>query len=176
MSESFFEDPGLPKFDVTEELVVGDLSDVKEEKDLVPPTQDVDFIIRKASVKANEDNTFRQIGLQLSIERGITVGDEIKFKNKILFADICYYADANKYTKDYFKKRQHLVALKQLCSALGEDLTSVRITDGFLSSLSGKRVRANIVQRMNKYTSRDGTLVQNMINEVKNFKRAEINV
>lgn len=173
---SMFDDPGLPKFDVTEEFVVGDLSDVKEERDLLPPTQDVDFIIKKAHTKANPDNTYRQISLQVNIENGIQVGDELKWKNKPMFVDVCYYADDTKYTKDFFKKKQHLVLLTQLCSALGEDLKSVRLNDAFLGSLHGRRIKANIVQRMKRFTAKDGTKVENMQNEVKGFKKAEINV
>jgi len=176
MPAEFFDDPGLPKFDVMEEVEIGDLSNVKEEKDLLPPTQDVVFVIKRAKIKANDDNTYRQIGLQLNIENGIQVGDELKWKNKPMFQDVCYYADANKYTKDFFKKRQHLVALTQLCSALGEDLKNVRLTDGFLMSLGGKRIKGTITQRMNSFTTKDGTQVNEMKNEIKNFKKADVNV
>jgi hypothetical protein len=119
-------------FDVVEEVVVEDLTSVKQERDLLPPTKDVKFRIKSASVKENSDKSFRQINLHLVIVDGIQIGDVVKYKGKPMFQTVCYYADPNKYTKEYFQKRQHLVQLKMLCSALGEDLSAIRINDGYL--------------------------------------------
>jgi hypothetical protein len=162
-------------FDVVEETVIEDLTGVKQERDLLPPTKDVKFRIKSASVKVNGDNTFRQINLQLSIVDGIQVGDVVKYKNKPMFQTVCYYADPNKYTKEYFQKRQHLVQLKMLCNALGEDLAGVRINDAYLG-LAGKEVLANIKQSKKKdWTNKEGQLmVGEMQNEVVDFKKSEL--
>lgn len=161
---------------VVAEMDLGDLSSVKKEVDLVPPTKDVKFRIKSASVKANKDNTYLQINLQLVIVDGIQVGDTLKYKGKPMFQTVTYYADPNKYTKEYFQKRQHLVQLKMLCNALGEDLKSVKINDALLKGIVGKEVLATIKQSKKKdWTNKNGeVVVGEMQNEVVDFKKAEL--
>jgi len=162
--------------DTVEEVVIPDLTSVKREMDLIPPTKDVKFIIKSASVKASKDNTYRQINLQLNIVDGIQVGELLKYKNKPMFQTVCYYADPQKYTKEYFQKKQHLVQLKMLCRALGEDLASIRINDGYLMSLSGKEILGTIKQAKKKdWTNKSGELVVGeMENQVLDFKKSEL--
>jgi len=106
-----------------EEVNVGDLTDVKEQKTLIPPTKNVKVKIVKVDNKVNKDNTYRSLNLQLKISEGI--GDDMKYKGKILFARVCYYADPNVYTKDFFGAKQHLIQLKYLASATGVNLSTV---------------------------------------------------
>jgi len=159
-----------------EEVVMEDLSTLKQEKNLVPPSKDVKMRIRSAIVACNKDNTFRQIRLDLQIVDGIQVGEIMKFKNTRLFPNVTYYADPNKYTKEYFQKKQHLVQLKFLCNAIGEDLSSIRINDAFLTSLSGKEILGTIKQQKSKdWTNGAGQLVEGeMRNDVVNFKKSEM--
>ena len=84
-------------FDVVDELEIGDLSDVKEEKQLIPPTTNVKLQIRKASAGQNSEGTYRWIKLQLNLLEGIDAGG--KYKNKAVFSNVCYYADPAQYTK-----------------------------------------------------------------------------
>lgn len=162
--------------DTVEETVVGDLSAVKKEVDLIPPSKNVLMRIKSASVKENADKTFRQINLQLVIVEGIQVGETLKYMGKPMFQTVCYYADPNKYTKEYFQKKQHLVQLKMLCNALGEDLKSVTINDAMLTGIVGKEVLATIKQSKKKdWTNKQSELVVGeMQNEVVDFKKAEL--
>ena len=93
MSEAFYS--GVEPVDV------GNLDAVLEQKTLIPATKNVRFKIKKAENFVSKDNTFKMINLQLQIVDGI---DEAgKYKNKVIFAWVSYYADPNKYTSDFFK-------------------------------------------------------------------------
>ena len=132
-------------FNVNEEVVVGDLTDVKEEKQLVPPAKRVKLGIKKADIQASKDNAYRWLNLQLQIVDGLDT--EGAYKGKVVFGKVCFFADMAKYgEKDYFKKKQHLVNLKQLLEAVSADLASVKIGDEFLQTLVGKVVLADITQ------------------------------
>ena len=163
-------------FNVVDDVVIEDLTSLKREVDLIPPSKNVKFVIKSASVKENKDKTYKQINLHLSIVDGIQVGEIMKYKGKPMFQTVTYYADPNKYTKEYFQKRQHLVQLKFLCNAIGEDLKSIRINDGYLSSLTGKEILATIKQSKKKdWTNKQGELVVGeMQNEVVDFKKSEL--
>jgi len=100
-------------FDVTEPMEV-DLSDVREERTLLPPASNVKLQIRKATTTMNEDKTFRSMNISFQLVDGILVGEEVKYKGMVVFERVCYYADPQVYTKDWFKKRQHLVALQSV--------------------------------------------------------------
>jgi hypothetical protein len=159
-----------------EEVVVGDISTLKQERSLIPPTKDVKFRIRSASVQANKDNSFRQIKLDLQIVDGIQVGEQLKFKNSRVFCNVTYYADPNKYTKEYFQKKQHLVQLKFLYGALGEDLLGVKINDAFLTSLNGRELLGSIKTIKSKdWVNNQGETVEGeMRNDVVNFKKSKL--
>ena len=109
-----------------EPVEIGSLSDVVEQRTVVPATRGVKMKIRKAENMISKDNTYRQISMQLQIVQGI--GDEGKYRGKVVFGRVCYYADPNKYTKDFFKNKQHLVQLKYLGKATGIDMCGV---DGY---------------------------------------------
>lgn len=132
-------------FNVNEEVVVGDLTEVKEEKQLVPPAKKVKLQIKKAEIQTSKDNAYRWLNLQLQIVDGIdTTGG---YKGKVVFGKVCFYADMAKYgEKAFFQKKQHLIGLKQLLEAVSADLASVKIGDEFLQSLTGKQILADISQ------------------------------
>ncbi len=155
-------------FEVTEPVEM-DLSEVKEERTLLPPAQDVKLGIRKAVSIANEAGTYRQLNISFQLVDGIMVGEELKYKGMIVFERMCYYADTTAYTKDWFKKKQHLVAIQQLMKALGKDM-KFTVNDEFLGSLTAQVVMASIGQKPNNFTAKDGTKVSNTINTVSRFK------
>ena len=146
-----------------------DLEGVKQERSLLPASDNVKLRIRKVTTIANMDNTYRQLNISFEVVDGIQVNGEVKYKGMVVFEKVCYYADLQKYTKDFFKKKQHLVALQGLVRALslGEKFT---INDEFLSSLGGSMLLGDVRQVNNKYTTKDGTEVENMINTIVRFK------
>ena len=149
-------------FDVVDEVVVEDLTNVKEEKQLVPPAKKVKLLVKKAEVQASKDDAYRWINMQLQIVDGI---DEAgAYKGKVVFGKVCFFADMKKYgEKDYFKKKQHLIGLKQLLQAIGADLAQVKINESFLLGLAGQTLLADITQ-----TKGDEQFGPD--NEVKNYR------
>ena len=147
-----------------------DLMDVKQERVLLPPTDNVKLRVRKATAIANKDNSYRQMNISFQVAEGIQMGEEVKYKGSVLFERVCYFADPKRYDKDFFKKRQHLVQLRGLLAALGEDLAKVVIDDGFLESLAGKELLADIRQKPNKFTAKDGTEVNDTVNFMPRFR------
>ena|SRR3990167_6677469 len=140
-------------FDVTEEYSVGDLTDVKEERQLVPVTKKVKVRVSKAGIQENKDKDLKGLKLEVRIVDGIETTDKesgetkMAFVNKPLFTgimDLCFYADLETRFSDWFKKKQHLVGFKQFCEAIGADLKAVVINDEFFSNLIGKEVLVDI--------------------------------
>ena len=156
-------------FDVTEPVEL-DLSDVREERVLLPPANNVRLRIRKAAVWSNQDNTYRGLNISFSVEDGITAGSQTKFKGAVIFERICYYADPVVYNKDYFKRKQHLVSLKQLVKAIGGDVNKIVVNDDFLKRLEGCVVAGDIRQVPNSFTAKDGTQVNTTINTIVRFR------
>jgi hypothetical protein len=153
---------------------VGNLDEIKEERSYIPATRNVQLKIKKAEIKVNPDNTYRMINLQLQLTKGID--EEGKYKNKVVFTRICYYADPNVYTSDFFVKRQHLVLLKQLAKATNVDLSMV---DGHTPELleQAPEIMGNIIvvkrQAMEEgvlITDENGNPVYNFDNEVRQFQ------
>ncbi len=174
---------GEVPFNVTEPTDIGDLSDVKEEKQLVPPTRDVKFLISKASLGANDAGSWKWIALDMVIVDGIPVTDnetgetKMGYQNKHMFQNICYFADPSVYTKPYFTKKQHLVQLKYLLNAVGMDISQVKISDELVANLIGKTFTAKIVQVADTIKETDGATGQTkrvktgeFSNEVRDFK------
>jgi len=132
-------------FEVVDEVLVEDLTNVKEEKQLVPPAKKVKLMIKKAEIKASKDDAYRWLNLQLQIVDGLD--SEGAYKGKVVFGKVVFFADMVKYgEKDYFKKKQHLIGLKQLLQAIGADLASVKINDTLLQGLTNQVVLADILQ------------------------------
>ena len=84
-------------FEVIDEVNIGNLTDLKEEKSILPPSKNVKLRIRKVSVFNNKDKTFRMLNMSLSLEDGITVNSEVKFKNMVVWSKVTYYADPTVY-------------------------------------------------------------------------------
>ena len=89
-------------FDVVEEVTVGDLTDVKEQRSVIPPTQNLKVRINKASVQVNKNKDIKSLKLDLRIVDGIEVLDkesgvsELKYVNKPIFTnlmDVVIWAD-----------------------------------------------------------------------------------
>ena len=149
-------------FSVVEEVEVGDLTQVKEEKQLVPAAKRVKMRVKKAESQASKDNAYRWINLQLQIVEGIDA--EGAYKGKVVFGKVCYFADMAKYgEKDFFKKKQHLIQLRYLLEALGLDLATVKINDAFMQGIANQIVLADITQTK-------GDEEYGPDNEVKNFR------
>jgi len=152
-----------------EPVEVGNLDDVKEERSVIPAAKGVELQVVKAEIKSNKANTYRNIHLQLRLTQGLVNG---KYKGKIVFCSVCYYADPNVYTKDFFTKKQHLVQLKYLKRAIGYESNTV---DGhLLEELTGKQLLGDITIKKSKFMIDDGKggkeQVEQLDNDVKNFK------
>ena len=157
-----FSDTMESGFSVVEEVEIGDLTNVKEEKQLVPAAKKVKLRIKKAESQASKDNAYRWVNLQLQIVDGID--SEGAYKGKVVFGKVCYYADMAKYgEKDFFKKKQHLIQLRYLLEALGLDLATVKINDAFMQGVTNQIVLADITQTK-------GDEEYGPDNEVKNFR------
>ena len=157
-----------------EPVEVGNLEEIKEERQYIPATKNVRLKIRKAEIRVNQENTYRQINLQLQLTQGI--GEENKYKNKVIFTRVCYYADPNVYTSDFFVKRQHLVLLKQLARATGIDLSTI---DGHTPELleQSAEIMGNIIVTKRQaiiegqpVVDESGKPVYNFDNEVRQFQ------
>ena len=132
-------------FSVNEEVVIEDLTQVKEEKSLVPAAKRVKLLVKKAECQASKDGAYKWLNLQLGIVDGLD--SEGAYKGKVVFGKVCYFADMDKYGgKDYFKKKQHLVQLRYLLEAIGADLATVKINDEFLVGITNQYVLADIMQ------------------------------
>jgi hypothetical protein len=152
-----------------EPIDVGNLDDVKEERQVIPASKGVELQIVNAEIKANKANTYRSINLQLKLTQGLADG---KYKGKVVFGRVCYYADPTIYTKDFFTKKQHLIQLKYLKRAIGYENNTV---DGhLLEALANKQILGDIVIKKSTFQVDDGKggkeTVEQLDNEVKNFK------
>lgn len=141
-------------FEVTEEIMVGDLTEVKEQRSVIPPTQNLKVRINKAGVQENKNKDIRSLKLDLRIVDGIEVLDkesgvsELKYVNKPLFTnlmDLCFWADPSTKNSNWFVTKQHLVGLKKFCIALDIELTNFKVNDEFLSGLLGKELLVDVV-------------------------------
>lgn len=140
-------------FDVVEEIVVGDLTDVKEQRSIVPPSQNVKVRIAKASMQENKSKDIKGLKLEVRIVDGIEVMDtesgvsELKYQNKPLFTnlmDLCFFADPSTRNSNWFTTKQHLVGFKKFCVALDVDVKAIKINDEFLQELNGREVLVDI--------------------------------
>lgn len=161
-------------FTINDEVVIGDLTDVKEDKRLLPPVKGAKLRIKKVGVISNESGSYKQLNIGLSLEDGI----DGKYKGSRVWAKVCYFADMNatskkgkKYSEiDFFKKQQHLLDLKKLSSALGLPLAGLKINDEFCNSILERVILGDIWQKINSYTNKDGLEISETINVVSNFK------
>lgn len=140
-------------FDVVEEVVVGDLTEVKEQRSVVPPTQGVKVRIAKAGVQENKDKDIKGLKLETRIVDGIEVLDtesgvtEIKYQNKPLFTnlmDLCFSANPQTRNSNWWQTKQHLVNFKKFCIALDLPLNGLKVNDEFLQSLLGRELLVDV--------------------------------
>ena len=141
-------------FDVIDEVVVGDLSEVKEQRNVIPPTQNLKVRVNKAGVQENKNKDIKSLKLDLRIVDGIEVLDkesgvtEIKYVNKPLFTnlmDVCFWADPATKNSNWFNTKQHLIGLKKFCAAVDVDVKEVKINDEFLKGLIGRELLVDVV-------------------------------
>lgn len=148
-------------FDVTDEINVGDLSEIKEDRQLVPVTKALKVRISKASVMENKDKDLKGLKLEIRIVDGIQDANGVaKFVNKPLFTgimDLCFYADPETRNSTWFQNKQHMIEFKKFCTAIGVDIKDVRINDAFLSDLIGKEVLVDIQHEEDTAPDETGT-------------------
>lgn len=159
-------------FEVVDEIEIGTLEDVKEIPRLIPPARNAKLQIGEVKVNANEAGTYRSLNVRFVISDGIDINGELKYKGMGVFSRVCYYADPAVYIKDFFKNKQHLVALKQLVAAT-QLSDATKMNDAFCAELKGQIVLGNIIQRKAKaYTDKLGNEQPGEpSNEVVNFKK-----
>lgn len=143
-------------FQVTEEIDVPDISEIKEQRSLVPATKDVLFRIVSGAVMASNDKSIKGLNLRLAIVEGIDVlnkdtGEmERKFVGREMttgLMTLVVWADKSigaRPASDWWKNDQHMVGFKQFCMALGIPLKGIKVNDDFIANLAGQEVRATI--------------------------------
>lgn len=147
---------GEVPFEVTNEVDVVDLTDVKQDKDLFPVTSGLKVRINKASAQANKDKDIFSLKLDLRPVDGIQVTDPesgettAKFVNKPIFTsimDLVYSADLTvkgRESNKWWKNNQHLVEFKNFCQALDLPLKGLKINDSFFADLLGRELLVSI--------------------------------
>ena len=139
-------------FDVGGEDIVGDLTEVKELRQIMPVCQNLKVRIAAASAQETKDKDIKSLKLQLRVVDGLevtnpTTGEtSLQYINKPLFTgmmDLVYWADLGvkgRMEKNWWRNRQHLVGLKKFLVALGLDLSNVKINDAFFETLLGREL------------------------------------
>ena len=162
-------------FDVFEEQELGDLSDVKQERILIPPANNVRVKVNQATVAQSKNKDYRQINVSFRLTDGLEGG---QFANSVIFERMCYWANPEVYeaeskpekTRRFFKNRQHIVLFTQLLDACGVDKKEVKFGDSLLTELGGKEMMIDIGQRPNNFIASDGTEVSEMQNVVRRIR------
>lgn len=143
-------------FEVTQEVDVVDLTDVKADKNLFPVTKDIKVRINKAGNQANKDKDIFSLKLDVRPVDGIEVVDEasgestFKYVNAPIFSsimDLVYSADLTvkgREANKWWKNNQHLVEFKNLCTALDIPLKGIKVNDEFFSNLVGREVLVSV--------------------------------
>src|SRR5690349_13160035 len=123
-------DTDVPGFQVQEEVSVGDLSD--QQGGVMEAVSRVPFIIRKASVRTQEDKDSKVWSVKrLAIEAAIGplgVDGEGKFANKVLFPEFVLTFNSTDFPDKFSSpwwQREARFPLKQFLRALGRDITQV---------------------------------------------------
>lgn len=144
-------------FQVTDEIDVPNLEDIKEQRTLKPAAKDVLFSIVSAAIITTNNKDIKSLDLRLRIVDGIDVMDkdsgemEKKFIGAIMptgHMTLVVWADkmvGERPNSDWWKNDQHMVGFKQFCMALDIPLSGIKVNDDFLASLAGREVRATIV-------------------------------
>lgn len=146
------------------EIVLGDLSGLKEIKDVLPAASGVRVRIDKATIKDNSFEgsvpTKKYLNLQLRIVDGISFVDsegvaQTKYKNKVVFTnnkDLPVWVDTNHefYKDDKFTKGSYLIPLRKFMVAVGQDPKSITLNADVLESLKGVELEVDVAQNQKK--------------------------
>jgi hypothetical protein len=164
---------------VTEEVALGDLTDVKEQKQIVPASSGVLMKIAKAGTMTSKNGDIKSLKLELRIVDGISVIDpatgteEVKYKNKPMFTsmmDLPYWCDTAVKTSKWWQTKQYLLNFKKLCLALDIDIKSVTVNDAFLEVLIDRELLVDIRHEENQVKNEageyvaDGTFREKLVN------------
>ena len=178
------------EFQVTDEVVIEGLSEVKETKATVPAASAVLFRVSQAATDASPDGSVKRLNVTAVLVEGIDTPEKDeagsftgqvvkKFQNKPMFIRVPYWADTTVRTKAWYtaKNRPFLVPFKQLISALGYDVKEkVILNDQLLSEIIGREFRADIrlrpAQAKNPETGAYEDIPGEFNNEVVKFKAA----
>lgn len=177
-------------FGVTEEFELGDLTEVKEDRIVLPVTSGVLFRIQKATSRTSKDGSIKSVSAEMRLVEGIDVpvkdaqgnftgSVEKKYQNKPMFVDLQYWVDtairdSQRYTS---KNKPYLVPLKQFLAALGYDLTSPpKLNDEFYAAIAGRELRGDIQLRevrLKNPVSQEWEGTGEYVNEIKKFRVSE---
>jgi len=165
----------------------GSLTDVKEIRQLIPPTKNVKLqIVGHMLFNTHDDGNerdWKQILIKFKIVDGIDVAGELKYKNSTLSQVLPYFANPAHYdyTKPFFAKGQFLVPLTQIAKAT--DIQTLTLIKGGLSDANAEQFGKAIENKMligsilqAKATVKNpetGEYVESgdLVNEVKFFKK-----
>lgn len=174
-------------FQVGEEIVVGDLTEVKELRQIMPPCQNVKVRISKCGIQQSKDKDITALKLELRIVDGIEITNpetgetKLAYINKPMFTglmDVIVSADLavkGRMEKAWWRNRQYLVGLKKFCQAVGLDTTNLKVNDALFETLVGKELLIDI--KHEEETSMDPSSGERVKlgtyrERVANFKRA----
>ena len=167
---------------------LGDMTGLKEIKDVLPAASGVRVRIDKAGIK---DNSFegsvpskKHLNLQIRIVDGISFVDaegvaQTKYKNKVVFTnnkDLPVWVDTQHefYKGDKFVKGAYLIPLRQFLIAVGVDPKAVKIDEALLMSLAGTEFEVDIAQNQKKSKTPEGEWIATgeFENLFRNWKKA----
>lgn len=170
------------------EINLGDMTGLKEIKDVLPASSGVRVRIDKATVKDNSFEgsvpTKKYLNLQLRIVDGISFVDsegtaQTKYKNKVVFTnnkDLPVWVDTNHefYKGDKFVKGAYLIPLRQFLIAVGVDPKAVKIDEALLASLQGVELEVDVAQNQKKSKDAEGNWIATgeFENLFRNWKKA----
>lgn len=174
-------------FQVTDQIEVPDLADVKEQRSLVPAAKDVRFRVVSGAVMASKDKSIKGLNLRLSIVEGIDVlnkdtGEmESKFAGREMttgLMTLVVWADKTvglRPSSDWWKNDQHLVGFKQFCMAMGIPLAGIKVNDTFIGDLVSREVIATITHEEGSVKDETGAKQRTGVfqEKLKFWKRAE---
>lgn len=178
------EDGGI---EVTQEVEVQDLTDVKQERSILPVTKALKVRIAKAGTVSNANPEKGKVAdtkgleLELRVVDGIEQEDKesgeitMKFVNKPLFVsralELCYWADMNAVAESgknkgkvrteipWWSKKQQYVGFKAFCEALGLPLKGLKVNDAFLAELVGKELLVDVQHEAQTAANAEGAYV-----------------
>jgi hypothetical protein len=168
-------------FNVTDPYDVQDLTDVKQDKNLLPVTKGLKVLISKAAPQANKDKDIYSLKLELRIVDGIQNADGVaQYINKPMFTgimDLVYGADTTvkgRSESNWWKNKQHLVEFKNFCKALDISLSGIKINDDFFTELIGKELLVDVTHEAETATDATGNRVKTgeFREKLKNWKKA----